>query len=422
MTPGRADSVIAATRRTAWFNCYSGIAGDMALGALVDAGADTEELAQLLRRLPIGGWTLEFEPVMRNGLAATHAKVHAPGDGVVRTLMHVLGVIEEARLPDRARHRAVAAFNALADVEGRLHRRPPNQVHFHEVGGHDAIVDIVGTSLALELLDIDTVAASPIVTGLGVVRTAHGLLPNPAPAVVELLTGIPTVGRDVNVELTTPTGAAIVKAWGSAFGPMPAMTVEAAGFGAGTKEIDGIPNCTQVVIGTREPHGIEGSGPSGQPLVVLATNLDDATGETLAHAIRQLLDAGALDAWLTPILMKQGRPGHVLNALCDPALADSLSNLIMRETGTLGVRAATIERRESARQPGVADVDGLPVRVKISPGRVKAEHSDVAKVARITGLPLIEVAARAEAAWRSGADDDAPPEGTEGFSPTRPGA
>ncbi|HEV8065271.1 MAG TPA: nickel pincer cofactor biosynthesis protein LarC, partial [Acidimicrobiales bacterium] len=403
MTPS--DHALAPSRRTAWFNCYSGIAGDMALGATVDAGADTDELFKLLQRLPISGWTLEFEPVMRNGLAATHAKVHAPGDGVVRTLMHVLGVIEEARLPDRARLRSLSAFNALANVEGRLHRRPANQVHFHEVGGHDAIVDIVGTALALELLDIDTVASSPVVTGLGVVRTSHGLLPNPAPAVVELLAGLPTVGRDVNVELTTPTGAAILKAWGSAFGPMPAMTVEAAGFGAGTKEIDGIPNCTQVVIGTSEPYGIEGSGPSGQPLVVLSTNLDDATGETLAHATRQLLDAGALDAWIEPIVMKQGRPGHILSALCDPALAGSLSNLIMRETGSLGVRAAAIERRESARQPGVTDVAGLPVRVKVSPGRVKAEHSDAARVARITGLPLIEVAARAEAAWRS-VDED----------------
>ncbi|MGH9170089.1 MAG: nickel pincer cofactor biosynthesis protein LarC [Acidimicrobiales bacterium] len=414
--------------RMAWFNCFSGIAGDMTLGALVDAGADTEELAELLRRLPIGGWSLEFEPVLRNGLAATHAKVHASGDGVVRTLMHVLGVIEEARLPDRARRRAVGAFNVLAEVEGRLHRRPPSQVHFHEVGGHDAIIDIVGSALALELLDIDVVGASPVVTGSGVVRTAHGLLPNPSPAVVELLTGLPTVGRDVNVELTTPTGAAILKAWGSAFGPMPAMTVEATGFGAGTKEIDGIPNCTQVVIGTGASHGIPGAAPSGQPLVVLSTNVDDATGETMAHATRRLLEAGALDAWIEQVLMKQGRPGHVLNVLCDPALAGALSSVVIRETGTLGVRSAVVDRWTAERQPDVAEVEGLPVRVKVSPGRVKAEHSDVARVARVTGLPLIEVAARAEAAWRLRGDRGAleggnpPPDGGDLPLPRRPGA
>ena len=212
-------------------------------------GADLRELERLLDRLPIGGWSLDFEPVLRGGIAATRAIVEARGDGVVRTFPHVVGIIEEARLPSGVRDRAVAAFSLLAEVEGRLHRRPPSQVHFHEVGGHDTIVDIVGTASALELLGVEQVAASPVATGLGMVRSAHGLLPNPAPAVVELLEGIPTDGRDLNVELTTPTGAAILATWGSSFGPMPAMTIEASGFGAGAREIDGLPNCTQVVIG-----------------------------------------------------------------------------------------------------------------------------------------------------------------------------
>ncbi len=285
--------------RVAWFNCYSGIAGDMALGSLVDAGADSDELARQLQRLPIGGWTLDFEPVMRNGLAATRAVVGTRGDGVVRTFMHVLGLLEEARLPERVRERAIGAFSALAEAEGRLHRRPPAQVHFHEVGGHDTVVDIVGSAIALELLEVDQVSSSPVVNGTGVVRTSHGLLPNPAPAVVELLTGIPTVGRDVNVELTTPTGAALLRAWGSSFGPMPAMTVEAMGFGAGSRELDGVPNCTQVVIGVAASTSGSGGSFAGQPLVVLESNLDDATGETLAHALGRLMDAGALDAWIS---------------------------------------------------------------------------------------------------------------------------
>jgi hypothetical protein len=408
MTPGR---------RIAWFNCFSGIAGDMTLGSLVDAGADTDELARMLGRIPIGGWSLDFEPVLRNGLAATRAVVTARDDGVVRTYMHVLGILEEARLPERVRARSVGAFSALADAEGRLHRRPPAQVHFHEVGGHDAIVDVVGSAIGLELLDVDRVASSPVVNGSGVVRTSHGVLPNPTPAVVELLAGIPTVGRDVNVELTTPTGAAMLRAWGSEFGPMPAMTIESTGFGAGAQELEGTPNCTQVVIGTS---ALSGTSVAGQSLIVLESNLDDATGETLAHAISQLMDAGALDAWLQPVVMKRGRPGHVLSALCEPVLARELSAVMAAETGTLGVRASGVERWASAREPGVVEVDGLPVRVKVSPGRVKAEHSDAARVAGIRGLPLIEVAARAEAAYRSLASPAAP--GDEDLTPPPLGA
>ncbi|HLI43105.1 MAG TPA: LarC family nickel insertion protein, partial [Acidimicrobiales bacterium] len=180
----------------AWFNCFSGIAGDMTLGALVDAGADLPALVRLLEQLPIGGWSLEFEPAMRGGLACTRAVVTSRGDSVVRTWLHIQGVLEEARLPDEVRDRAHAAFEALARSEGRIHRRRPEQVHFHEVGGHDTIVDIVGSAAALYLLGVDAVGSSPVATGIGVVRTAHGILPNPAPAVVDLLNGIPTVGRD----------------------------------------------------------------------------------------------------------------------------------------------------------------------------------------------------------------------------------
>jgi hypothetical protein len=413
---GVRSATIRGARRIAWFNCFSGIAGDMTLGSLVDAGADPGELARMLELIPIGGWSLEFEPVLRNGLGATRASVTARDDGVVRTFMHVLGLLEEARLPARVRARSIGAFSALAEAEGRLHRRPAAQVHFHEVGGHDAIVDVVGSAIALELLGIDVVASSPVVNGSGVVRTSHGVLPNPVPAVVELLRGIPTVGRDVNVELTTPTGAAMLRAWGSQFGPIPAMTIEATGFGAGAQELEGIPNCTQVVIGTS---ATPGAALTGQSLVLLESNLDDATGETLAHAISRLMECGALDAWLQPVVMKRGRPGHVLSALCEPVLARELSALIAAETGSLGVRASDVERWASTRAPDVVEIEGLPIRVKVSPGRVKAEHSDAARVAGITGLPLIEVAARAEAAYRV---PSARSEDHEDLRPPPPGA
>jgi len=393
--------------RLAWYHCWAGVAGDMALGALLDAGAEIGNVRSLLERLPIGRWSLELEAVQHGGIAATRAVVETVDDGVVRTHAHIAGLIEEARLPDRVRDRALATFSALAEVEGRLHNRNPAQVHFHEVGGVDAIIDIVGTCCALEILGVDEVHASPVATGTGMVRTSHGLLPNPSPASVELLRGVPTYGRDVGVELTTPTGAALLAALGAGFGPLPPMTVERTGFGAGTTEIDDLPNCTQVVIGTALAAAAPGDG---QPVVLLETNLDDATGETLAHAVSALLGAGAHDAWVTPVVMKKGRPAHVLSALVDPARRDAVISVMRAETGTLGVRGQRLTRWPVARSTEEVEVDGLAVRVKVSPGRVKAEHDDAARVATLRGLPLREVARRAEEAWhRRHIDHERPP-------------
>jgi uncharacterized protein (TIGR00299 family) protein len=387
----------------AWFHCFAGIAGDMALGSLLDAGADLDEVRALLGRLPVSGWELEVEATMRGGIAATRAVVHAADDGVVRTYAHISGLVDEARLPQRVRDRAQATFATLAEVEGRLHRRPTEQVHFHEVGSLDAIVDVVGTCSALEVLGVGEVWASPVATGTGMVRTAHGILPNPAPAVVELLRGAPTYGRDVQVELTTPTGAALLAATVTGWGPLPAMTVTATGFGAGTRDLEGLPNLTQVVIGEGRtaPEAAQppGSG-KGQPVVLLEVNVDDATGETLAHAVAGLLDAGAHDAWITPIVMKKGRPAHTVSALVDPALSTQVAQMMVAETGSLGVRGQSLERWPSARKAGEVDVDGVPVRVKVSPGRVKIEHDDAVRAARRTGLPLREVVSRAQEAWR----------------------
>lgn len=379
----------------AWFHCFSGIAGDMALGSLIDAGADLDEVRGLCQRVPVGGWSLDAEPVLRGGIAGTRVLVSTEETGVVRTFGHIAGLIEEARLPDRVRVRSLRTFRALAEVEGRLHRRPAEAVHFHEVGGLDAIVDVVGTCSALELLGVDRVESSPVATGLGMVRTAHGLLPNPAPAVVELLQGAPVHGTDVPLELTTPTGAALLAATVERWGALPTMSIVATGFGAGTRELEGRPNLTQVVLGEVEEQLGE-----GQPVVLLETNVDDATGETLAHTVSALMTAGAHDAWVTAILMKKGRPAHTVSVLCDPALAPSLATVLTSETGSLGVRGQTLERWPASRQPGQVDVDGLPVRVKVSPGRVKVEHDDAVRVARRLGLPVREVVSRAEESFR----------------------
>ncbi|MGH9184039.1 MAG: nickel pincer cofactor biosynthesis protein LarC [Acidimicrobiales bacterium] len=379
----------------AWFHCFAGIAGDMALGALLDAGADLATVRSLLHRLPVQGWSIEAQPTLRGGIAATRVVVHADPTREVRTYAHIDSLITEARLPERVRARAAATFAALAAVEGRLHRQPVEQVRFHELGGIDAIVDVVGVAAALEVLGVDRVAASPVATGSGVVTCAHGALPNPAPAVVELLTGAPVRGLDVAVELTTPTGAALLAALAERFGPLPAMTIAASGFGAGSRELDSLPNLTQVVVGRAGPEPA-----AGQPVALLETNVDDVTGETLAHALAALLDAGAHDAWLTPIVMKKGRPAHTLSVLADPSLVPSLARVLTAETGTLGVRTAALERWPAARRPDQVEVEGLPVRVKVGGGRVKVEHDDAARVAARRGLPLREVVSRAEEAWR----------------------
>jgi pyridinium-3,5-bisthiocarboxylic acid mononucleotide nickel chelatase len=232
------------------------------------------------------------------------------------------------------------------------------------------------------------------------VRAAHGLLPNPAPAVVGLLEGAPTHGIDVPMELTTPTGAALLAATVTEWGPMPALRIETSGFGAGSREIDGRPNAVQVVVGhaaaaSADDAGQVGVSP-GQPVALLEANVDDVTGEVLAHTVTLLLDAGAHDAWVTPVVMKKGRPAHVVTALADPALAPQVAVVLAAETGSLGVRGTTLERWPRARSVDTVEVSGLPVRVKVSPGRAKVEHDDAARVARRTGAPLREVVARAE--------------------------
>jgi hypothetical protein len=380
----------------AWFHCFSGIAGDMALGALVDAGADLDEVRALCRRVPVDGWQLDAEPVRRNGIAGTKVHVTTSETTVVRTAAHIRGLVEEARLPERVRARAQAAFDGLARAEGRLHGRPPEQVHFHEVGGIDAIIDVVGTCAALEVLGVDEVHASTVITGTGMTRSAHGTIPNPAPAVVELLRGAPIEGIDIGFELTTPTGAALLAALCVGWGPLPPMRIEATGFGAGSRQFDQRPNLTQVVLGEH----LTGELPGGQPTTLLEVNVDDATGETLAHTIVALMEAGASDAWISPIVMKKGRPAHTVSALADTALAGQVAAVLVAQTGSLGVRGQRLERWPSARDEAAVDIDGFSVRVKVSPGRVKVEHDDAARVARRTGRPLHEVVSRAEAAGR----------------------
>jgi uncharacterized protein (TIGR00299 family) protein len=387
----------------AWWHCGSGIAGDMALGSLIDAGADPSEIRRELTGLELDGWSLEAVPVTRAGLAATQAVVTVADDATPRRYRDVVRLLTGAHLAERPRQRALAVFARLAEVEGRLHRTAPDEVHFHEVGALDAIVDVVGTCVALELLGVDLIQAGPVAQGVGSVQTAHGTLPVPAPAVVELLRGAPVVGTSSPLELTTPTGAALLAALSSGWGPVPAMTVSASGYGAGRRDTPGRPNALQVIVGVATEPLDERWSPGtdgGQPVMVVETNVDDVTGELLAHTVAAALQAGAHDAWITPVTGKKGRPAHVVSVLVEPALLRVVAELLVNETGTLGVRAYPLRRWPAPREVIEVDVDGQPVRVKRSPQRVKAEHDDAVRAGAVLGRPVREVAAQAESLAR----------------------
>ncbi len=387
--------------RTAWFHCFAGIAGDMALGALLHAGADEGELRAALGRLPLEGWSLSISRVLRGGIEATRVEVHVEEGGRARGLSDVLEVLGASGLPDRALARATAAFTRIAEVEGGIHGLDPADVRFHELGGHDTIVDVVGTAICLELLGVDTVAASPVATGAGTVTGEHGVLPNPAPAVLGLLAGAPLYGRDTPVELTTPTGAAILAGTGACFGPLPAMVQVATGYGAGAREIEGLPNCLQVVVGDCAAGRHDAGSGAGQPIALVEANLDDATGEEIADAIAGLLEAGALDAWSAPVLMKKGRPGHVVSALADIAHLAEVRTRMLVSTGSLGARSYAVDRYALERRIETVELDGVPIRLKIAPGWVKVEHDDAAAYGRAHDLPLREVRRRALEAWQA---------------------
>ena len=387
----------------AWWNCSAGIAGDMALASLIDAGADIDEVVAGLEGLPVTGWHIEVAKTTRAGVAASQLRVDIDleSDLTERTWGTIRAIIDQAPgLPERARTRAQAVFGRLAAAEGRLHGLPPEEVHFHEVGGLDAIVDVVGTCLALESLGVGSVRSGPVALGTGTVRGSHGLLPNPAPAVVELLVGAPVRGAAREEELTTPTGAALLAALAESFGPLPSMKIRSSGYGAGSRDLDGRANVLQVVIGDLETEA-PAEIPLHQDLVVLEANVDDVTGEVLAHTVGALMSAGALDAWLVPVVAKKGRPAHVISVLAEPGTVSRLATVLMQETGTLGFREHFVSRSALVRQSLEVEVSGERVRVKAGPYQLKAEHDDCARAAAHLGLPLSEVARQAEQAARA---------------------
>ena len=402
--------------RTVWFNCCAGVAGDMLLASLIDAGADRLAVMDAWGALGVDGFAATWERVQRCGVSSLWTNLaiddhalsdHHPGDHdhvqPHRPARDVIGLIEVADLAGPVGDNAVAVYRTLAEVEGAVHSIDPDQVELHEVGALDSILDVVGVCAALDSLGIERVTYSPIAVGHGTVETAHGTLPNPVPAVSRLLARAraTTVGIDTTMELSTPTGVALLTVLGEACGPMPSLTVSSTGFGAGTADPAGRPNVVQAIVG-EQPTGSSRDG--GRPCELLEANVDDVTGEVLAHTINALISAGAHDAWATPIVMKKGRPAHTVHALCDDATFDTVRGVLVAETGTLGVRATTLRRWPQQRREAAVEIDGHTIRVKLGAGRIKVEHDDALAVARAAGRPLRDVIALAEQLARQLAD------------------
>jgi len=383
----------------AWFQCSAGVAGDMTMASLVDAGADQFAIIDAISSLGIDGWAITFEDVQRCGVRAKWSNVviheHDTPDHH-RPAQQILDLIGSSGLSAVTRDRSVAIYQTLAEVEGSIHGVDPAEVELHEVGALDSIIDVVGSCAALESLGIEQVSHSAIGVGHGTVTTAHGQFPNPVPAVSQLLAmhHSSTVGVDTTMELATPTGVALmtVLSKGQSGPSMPAMNTRSVGFGAGTADIPNRPNVVQVVVGdlTSQPTT------DGEVAVELAVNVDDVTGEVLADAIEQLLAAGAFDAWITPIIMKKGRPAFTVRALCDPARLEIVRSMMVSHTGSLGIRATEVRRWPQQRAEQVVVVDGHSIRVKVAAHRVKVEFDDAQAAARALGVPVRDIIATAE--------------------------
>ncbi len=380
--------------KIAYLDCFSGISGDMLLGALADAGAGGDALNRHIARLGLPGVSVRFEKCARAGIGATKAYVEAPPEHKHRHLSHIEKIIGEAKLAPRVEERAIAIFRRLGEVEAAVHQVPIEKVHFHEVGAVDSIVDVVGACVGFELLGIDEVQCSALNLGSGTVETEHGTLPVPAPATAALVKDRPVYSRGPAVELTTPTGAAIATTLSTCFGPLPAMRLETIGYGAGSRDFPGQANVVRVLIG--EPSGaVEATS-----ITVIEANIDDLSPQVLSYAMERLLERGALDVTLSPLLMKKGRPGSLLRVLARPEDQEALAALVFEETTTLGLRLYRAERRVQARSLVEVETPHGKVRVKVSgTGSFAPEYEDCRKLAEETGTPLKQILAEAHAAY-----------------------
>ncbi len=375
----------------AYFDCFSGISGDMILGALVDAGVGIEVLRAELEKLNLPGYEITALKVMRSGISAT--KVHVcleEKEQPARRLSGIRDIIKNSSLSESVKQKSIAIFERLAQAEATVHGTTPDKVHFHEVGAVDAIVDIVGAVTGLDLLGIARICSSPINLGSGTIQTTHGTLPVPAPATVELLRGIACYGSSIPFELTTPTGAAIVSTLCSSFGPLPGLQLDRTGYGAGGRDIAGQPNVLRLMIGEVDrPYDEDAS-------VVIETNIDDMNPQIYDYLIEKLMQQGAQDVYLTPIIMKKGRPSILLSVLTDKTASDSVLDTIFRETTSIGVRIQEVGRKKLRREIKEVETAYGKVRIKISRRgdevlTATPEYEDCRRIAEEKKVPLKQV-------------------------------
>lgn len=412
----------------AYFDCFSGISGDMVLGALVDAGLEVGALERELRKLKLPGWSIAAEKVRRGAIAATQVKVTVEGSEDVHThpatqqrrrdagatkhsheghhhhhhhdhrgLSEIVKMIDDAGLAPRAADRAKKIFQRLGEAEAKVHGIEIEKVHFHEVGAVDSIVDIVGAAIGFELLGIDEFACSAMDVGGGQVKTEHGLLPVPAPATAELLRGVPTHSSGIQRELVTPTGAAIARTLATQFGAIPAMRLRAIGYGAGSADLAEKPNVLRVLVGERV--GSE-TGKWDAPITVIETNVDDMSPQIYGYFAEKALAAGALDVFSTPAQMKKNRPGLLVTILSEPESVSSMIDMIFRETTTIGVRTYDVRRKTLDRELVAVETRFGTVRMKVSRMNgslltATPEFDDCQVIAAERGVPLKEVIAAA---------------------------
>jgi len=384
----------------AYFDCFSGISGDMILGALVDLGLELGEVARTLSVLDLEEFQIEAREVSSYGLRATKVDVIIPDSVLVRTFNNIRDIIENSYLPDRVKTLSLEIFTRLARAESVVHGKPIDQVHFHEVGAVDSIVDIIGAAYGVHALGISEVFCSPLPLGRGMMKTAHGSIPVPAPAVLEILEDTPTYGRGIPTEIVTPTGAAVIKSLAASFGNSPPMKLNAIGYGAGTKDL-GVPNLLRIVLG--EP--LDFPAEAEELANLISTNIDDMNPEFYDYVMERLFDAGAHDVWLTPIQMKKTRPGTVINVLCSPMDATTLKRILLEETSTFGLRTTQVMKKAIEREMMEVETPWGRVRVKV--GResnqvtnISPEFSDCARIAGEYGVPIKEVFQKSQALAR----------------------
>jgi uncharacterized protein (TIGR00299 family) protein len=384
--------------KQAHFDCFSGISGDITLGALVDAGADLATIKSELRRLDLKGWQISAERVKRGALFATNVKVETTEKHHHRGLSKILEIIDRAELAPRIKERATKIFRRLGEAEAKVHQVEIEKVHFHEVGAVDAIIDIVGAAIGFELLGVDEFSCSAFDVGAGTVRTAHGILPVPAPATAELLRGAPSFSSGVQCELVTPTGAAIATTLASRFAEMPPMKIESIGYGAGSTDLPDRPNVMRLLVGVAAAtEKVEQWDP---PITVIEANLDDMSPQIYGYFVEQALAAGALDVFSSSVQMKKNRPGLLVTLLAEPENLNRLIDLVFHETTTIGVRTHEVRRRTLKREIVAVETPLGEIRMKIS--RLNGtmlnaapEYEDCQRLAAQKGIPLKEVLALA---------------------------